>query len=76
MGWYVGPALNHYRCLEVYFLRTHETRYCDIVEFILHSIPFPTVKLKDFLIQAATDIITILMQFHLYKREILQEMPY
>ena len=50
MGWYVDSALNHYRCLEVYFPRTCQTRYCDTVEFILYSIPFPTVKLKDFLI--------------------------
>ena len=62
VGWYVGPALNHYYCLEVYFLRTCETRYCDMVEFIPHSIPFPIVKLKDFLIQAVTNIIIILMQ--------------
>ena len=50
VGWYVGPALNHYHCLEVYFLRTCETRYYDIVEFILYSISFPIVKLTNFLI--------------------------
>ena len=62
MRWYVGLALNNYHCFEVYFPRTRETRYYDIVKFILYSIPFPIVKLKDFLIQNATDIITILTQ--------------
>ena len=54
--------MNHYRCLEYYFLRTRETRHCDTVEFIPNKIQFPEVKLKDFLIQAAMNIITILTQ--------------
>ena len=54
--------MNHYRCLECYFLRIRETRYYDIVEFIPNKIQFPEVKLRYFLIQAATDIITILTQ--------------
>ena len=54
--------MNHYRCLDCYFLRTKETRYCDTVKFIPNKIKFPEVKLKDFLIQEARDIITILTQ--------------
>ena len=33
VGWYVGPALNHYRYLKYYFSRARETRACDTVEF-------------------------------------------
>ena len=62
VGWYVGPSLNHYRCLQCYLPRTREVRHCDTVEFIPHQIPFPSVTLKEFLIQAASDIITILTQ--------------
>jgi len=35
---------------------------CDTVEFFLYQIKFLQVKLKDFLIQVVTDIITILTQ--------------
>jgi hypothetical protein len=59
-GWYVGPALNHYRCVECYFPRTRTVRICDTVTFFPTTVPFPEVKLEDFLKQVATDIITIL----------------
>ena len=42
------------------FSRTRDVRDCDTVEFFPHSIPFPEVKLKDHLKQAATDIVTLL----------------
>ena len=61
-GWYVGPALNHYRCVTCYFPRTRTTRICETVTFIPHEIPFPEVKLTDHLRQAAEDIVTILTQ--------------
>ena len=60
MGWYVGPSLQHYRCVKCYFPRTREVRDCDTVEFFLHEIPFPRVTLNDHLKQAASDIISIL----------------
>ena len=59
-GWYVGPSMQHYRCVKCYFPRTRTTRDCDTVTFFPTNIPFPQVKLDDFLRQAATDIITIL----------------
>ena len=61
-GWYVGPALNHYRCVTCYFPRTRTTRICETVTFIPHEIPFPEVKIADHLRQAADDIVTILKQ--------------
>ena len=59
-GWYVGPALNHYRCVKVYIPRTKSIITSDTVEFFPHSIPFPQVKLQDHLKQAASDIVSIL----------------
>ena len=59
-GWYVGPSLSHYRCVQCYFPRTREVRDCDTVEFFPHDIPFPRVTLEDHLKQAATDILAIL----------------
>ena len=60
VGWYVGPSMRHYRCVKCYFPRTKTDRDCDKVTFFPTSVPFPQVKLVDFLKHAATDIITIL----------------
>ena len=60
MGWYVGPAMNHHCCVICYFLRRRSQRVVDTVEFFPHSIPFPEVKLQDFIKQAATDLVTLL----------------
>ena len=60
VGWYVGPSMKHYRCVDCYFPRSRMSRHCDTVEFIPHDIPFPSVKLKDYLIQSADDIISLL----------------
>ena len=62
VGWYVGPSMHHYRCVKCYFPRTRATRDCDTVTFFPTTIPFPQIKLDDYLRQAATDIITILTQ--------------
>ena len=60
VGWYVGPSMNHYRCVSCYFPRTKTTRDCDTVTFFPHATPFPAVKLTDHLKQAAGDIVNIL----------------
>ena len=60
VGYYVGPAMKHYRCVKCYFPQTRTTRICDTVTFIPHTIPIPEVNLTDFLRQAASDIVTIL----------------
>ena len=49
VGWYVGPSIDHYRCVKCYFPRTQKTRNCDTVDFFPHGHPFPKVKLRDFL---------------------------
>ena len=59
-GWYVGASMKHYRCVKCYFLRTKTTRDCETVTYFPSSIPFPEVKLGDFLRQADSDIISIL----------------
>ena len=60
VGWYVGPAMDHYRCVDIYFPTTRMTRACDTVDFFPHDDLFPEIKTKDFLHQAATDLIDIL----------------
>ena len=60
VGWYSGPAMTHYRCLECYFPRTRATRICDTVTFLPHDIPFPTLSVTEYLKQSADDIIHLL----------------
>ena len=60
MGWTVGPAPDHYRCITCYFPRTRTERQCDTITYFPTIIPFPKVGLEEFLRQAATDIVTIL----------------
>ena len=59
-GWYIGPSMQHHRCVRCYFTRTRSERNVDTVTFIPHSIPFPTMTIDTFLRQAATDIVTLL----------------
>ena len=59
-GWYIGPALEHYRCVTAYIPETFSERVCDTVEFFPHSIPLPATSDADYLKQAAADILAIL----------------
>ena len=62
IGWYVGPALDHYHCVKCYFPRTRTTRICETVTFFPHAIPFPQVLVSEHLKQAAEDIVTLLQK--------------
>ena len=43
-GWYVGPAMDHYRCITIYFPQKNSTRACSTVDFFLT--PFLFLKLN------------------------------
>ena len=47
--WYVGPSMDHYRCVQCYFLCTQEIRDCNTAEFFPYKIVFLRVTLKDYL---------------------------
>ena len=59
-GWTIGPALDHYRCLNCYFPQSKSQRNVDTVTFFPKTIKFPKIAIDDFLKQAAMDIIAIL----------------
>jgi hypothetical protein len=42
-GWYIGPALEHYRCYTVYITKTRAERVVETVDF------FPTISSYHFL---------------------------
>ena len=60
-GWTIGPSLNHYRCIKLYFTATRSEKDNNTVTFFPKLIKFPEINLDFFLRQAATDIITLLM---------------
>ena len=57
-GFYLGPALQHYRCHNVWVTRTAAQRIIDTVKWLLHGnikMPYPT---RDSLILAAINDLT------------------
>jgi hypothetical protein len=60
VGFYVGPSLEHYRCMKVYFNKTRTVRDVDTLTFIPHTIAFPQLKIDDYLRNAAADIVHLL----------------
>ena len=46
-GWYVGPALQHYRCVTCYYPKSRSERVCDTVTFIPTILPFSQVTITD-----------------------------
>ena len=61
-AWYIGPSLEHYRCVKCFVTDTRKELDCDTVSFFPKTIPFPAIKTDDFLRQAALDIISILSE--------------
>ena len=59
-AWYVGPSLNHYRCVRCYIPTTRSEVDSDTVTFFPKSVKFPEVSITDFLRQAAIDIVALL----------------
>jgi len=58
--WYVDSSINNYRCIKYFFPGIIEERDCNTVEYFSHEVPFPNVRLTDYLKQVAIDTILIL----------------
>jgi hypothetical protein len=54
-GYYLGPALGHYRCYQVHITKTKGTRIVDTVEFFPSKLPMPNTSSKDLAIIAALE---------------------
>jgi Reverse transcriptase (RNA-dependent DNA polymerase). len=65
-GWYIGPALRHYQCVQCYVPTTNATRIADTVQFIPHYYHLPQDSPDQTLITAAQDL-TSAMQEHTNK---------
>lgn len=60
VGWYVGPAKNHYRCYRVFVPETATEIITDTLKFLPHKIPFPTMSINDHMKVAIDNIVTLL----------------
>ena len=54
-GWYLGPAMEHYRCYRVYASKTGGERVSDTIEFFPQDIPMPGKSSTDRAIVAAEE---------------------
>ena len=61
-AWYVGPALEHYRCYNTYIWSTKAERISDTVEWFPHQVKMPTASTLDLLTAASRDILKYLTQ--------------
>jgi len=62
-AWYVGPALEHYRCFKVYIPTTRATRTIDTLDFFPHNdLRTPFCSPGDAVIRAAHDLTHALRQ--------------
>ena len=49
VGFVIGPAMQHYRCLRAYFPTTRSEQTVHTVKFFPLEIPIPRVQIEDFL---------------------------
>lgn len=61
MGWYLGPAMDHYRCYVVYIPSTRTTRICDTFAWLPTSVTMPTASSVDMAMAAAYDLTQALL---------------
>ena len=61
-GWYVGPAMKHYRCFTTYITKSSSERISDTVVFLPQQPHIPMLSKRDILTDAATTITEAIKQ--------------
>jgi hypothetical protein len=56
-GWYVGPALESYRCYTVWLWDTRATRVCDTLAWFPTKVPLPLASSNDLILAGIHDIL-------------------
>ena len=56
-GWYVGPALESYRCYTVWMWDTHATRICDTLAWFPTKVQMPLASSNDLILAGIKDIL-------------------
>jgi len=57
-GWYLGLALNSYRCYTVWSKDTQAQHICDTLTWVPHHTPMPNATTSDYIIVGLQDIAT------------------
>jgi hypothetical protein len=55
-GWYIGPALEHYRCYTVYITKTRGERVVETVDFFPEKFMLPFTSAQELATQAAAEL--------------------
>jgi hypothetical protein len=55
-GWYIGPALEHYRCYTVYISKTRGERVVEIVDFFQENFKLTFPSTQELATKAATEL--------------------
>jgi hypothetical protein len=55
-GWYIGPALEHYRCYTVYINKTRGERVVETVDFFSEAFKLPFPSAQDLATKAAAEL--------------------
>jgi hypothetical protein len=55
-GWYIGPALEHYRCYTVYITKTREDHIEETVDFFPENFKLPFPSAQDLATKAAVEL--------------------
>jgi hypothetical protein len=63
-GWYIGPALEHYRCYTVYINKTRGERVVETVDFFLDTFKLPFPSIQNLATKAATELTHALLHPH------------
>ena len=60
MGWYIGPAPSHYRCVKCFVPQTRSEIISDRVKFIPHHIPIPSANIDEHICHSFNVLIFLL----------------
>ena len=59
-GWYVGPALDSYRCYRIWIWTTRTIRICDTVAWFPTKVTMPSASSTDLVLAGIQDIVNAL----------------
>jgi len=55
-GWYLGPALESYRCYNVWIWETRSERICDTLSWFPTQVKMPTASTDDLILASLKDV--------------------
>ena len=59
-GFYIGPSLEHYRCIKAYIPKSHAERDTDTATLIPNVVPIPESSIDDHIKATSSQLIQLL----------------